>query len=264
MTGQGEHTSHGGNPSHFEAMAAAYAGARPDYPAIVFETLRKFEVIGKDKAVLEIGAGTGEATSTLVGAGCRVTAVEPGPRLAGLLAERVPQANVVAGRIEDLDLPACAFDAVLAATAMHWVDLTTTLPQLHRALRPRGRLAVWRTTFGDASVATPFRRRLHEIVSRRAAHLNTDADVRGIRPTMRELVATGHFAAHDSWEWPWSIRLTADQIAALFLTFSDWSADEVAQARAAVHDLGGSVVEHYRTILHLLDRVPDPVISTAG
>lgn len=261
MTGQGGHTSHGGNPSHFEAMAAAYAGARPAYPAIVFDTLRKAEVIGKSKAVLEIGAGTGEATRALVDAGCQVTAVEPGPCLAGLLAERVPQASVLAGRIEDVDLPTGAYDAVLAATSMHWVDLAATLPQLHRALRPRGRLAVWRTTFGDASVATPFRRRLHEIVARRSAQVTVDVDVRGIRPTMRELVATGHFTAHDSWEWPWSIRLTADQIAALFLTFSDWSADEVAEARAAVEELGGSVVEHYRTILHLLDRVPDPVVS---
>lgn len=38
----------------------------------------------------------------------------------------------------------------------------------------------------------------------------------------------------------------------LFGTFSDWTGEEVDRAAAAVQDLGGRVVEHYRSWLIVL------------
>lgn len=242
-------------PEHLDRIVASYAGSRPGYPAAVFDQLRKAHVVGPGVRVLEIGAGTGEATTDLVATGADVTAVEPRPVLAKTLAERVPQARVVVQRLEDLDLAPGSFDAAIGATSLHWLSLDTALPMLHDALRAQGRLAVLRTTFGDASVKTPFRRRVAEIVKSR---VEPTADKRGLRPTMRELTESGLFLPVDSWEWPWSIELTAGQIERLFTTFSDWSPAEVAQARAAADDLGGKIVEHYRTWLHVLEKAPGP------
>ena len=45
--------------------------------------------------------------------------------------------------------------------------LDVVLPKVHRVLVPTGRFLVWRNVFGDASVSTPFRERVAEIVHSR-------------------------------------------------------------------------------------------------
>ena len=152
---------------HFERMADGYAGARPPYPVALFDRLEREGVIGPGRRVLEIGAGSGEATGELLARGCEVVAVEPGPRLRQRLAGAHPGVRVLAGRLEDVSLPAGGFDSVVAATSMHWVDLPVALPRLREALDKQGPLAVWRTVFGDPRVETEFRRRMLAIVARR-------------------------------------------------------------------------------------------------
>ncbi|WP_245994131.1 class I SAM-dependent methyltransferase [Nocardioides immobilis] len=235
---------------HFEHMATEYAGARPPYPDAIFDSLEQAGVIGGDREVLEIGAGSGLATEQLVRRGSRVVSLEPGERLAALTRAAVPGAEVVTTRLEDAQLPDHAFDSVVAATSLHWVDLSIGLPQLHAALRPRGWMAVWRTVFGDESVRTPFRDRVAQIVSQREPG-EVDSG-REPRPTMRELVAGGWFESVRTETWSWSVDLSTDQVRRLFTTFSDWTAAEAEAAAQAADDLGGRVTEHYRSVLHLL------------
>ncbi|WP_292869286.1 class I SAM-dependent methyltransferase [Microbacterium sp.] len=239
---------------HFERMAAAYAAARPPYPDVVFETLEAEGVIGPDIRVLEIGAGSGLATRELVARGSDVVALEPGPQLAALLHDAGAGVEVLPSRLEDAQLADADFDSVVAATAMHWVDLSVGLPKIHRALRPGGWLAVWRNVFGDDRVQTPFRRRVDEIVAKRphAEH----GRGRDQRPTMGELAADGWFEPVRTARWRWSIDLSAAQIGDLFRTFSNWTTGEAAAAEAAASDLGGQVTEHYQSVLHLLRRAP--------
>lgn len=247
---------------HFERMASRYAGARPPYPPDLFATLRAEGVIGPGTRVLEIGAGSGLATADLVRSGSEVVAVEPGRELAHLLQTSVPEAAVLPAAVEDVELPPAAFDSVVAATSLHWVDLTRTLPRLHRTLRPGGWLAVWRHLFGDPDVRTAFRDRVQEIITRRdpsrspspSPGSHAPGSSGDSRPTVEELSADGWFLPARSQTWRWSADLDAVQITRLFATFSDWSPDEVAAAAAAVEGLGGTVTEHYRTVLHLLRR----------
>lgn len=246
---------------HFERMADDYATARPPYPAALFETLMTLRVIGPGLEVVEVGAGAGLATRDLVAAGSHVTAVEPGSRLAARLRRDVPAAEVIVGRLEDIDLCAGSFDAAVAATSLHWVDLDVGLPILHRALRPRGWLAVWRTVFGDDDVEpTPFRRRVTRIVAARPAARRADPG-RETRPTVEELTADGRFTHVDTRRWRWSSELSTAQIRSLFATFSDWSPAEVDAAATAADECGGVVTEHRVLVLHLL-RTTVPTVPT--
>ncbi len=242
---------------HFERLAASYHAARPPYPAALFDRLLAERVIGPGVRVLEVGAGSGEATEDLLARGCDVVAVEPGPRLGQRLSLAHPGVRVLGGRVEDVVLPDAAFDAVVAATSMHWVDLGVALPRLHAALRERGLLAVWRTVFGDSRVQTEFRRRVLEIVARRDEGIR-DEDVVDPRPTVPELSAGGFFRHRGSWQWPWHVDLDPGQIRRLFETFSNWRPDEVDAAEAAAAEVGPVVREHYVTILHVLERTPGP------
>jgi SAM-dependent methyltransferase len=238
---------------HFEQMAAEYADARPPYPEAVFDTLETAGVIGCGLRVLEVGAGSGLATNDLIRRGTEVVALEPGAQLIALLSSRVPGADVLPVRLEDARLPDHSFDSVVAATSMHWVDLSTGSPKMHRALRPDGWLAVWRTIFGDDNFESEFRGRVKQIVSKRDQR---DAPSREQRPTMDELAAGGLFAPMRTECWRWSIDLSADQVRRLFLSFSNWSPAEADAAAQAADDLGGLVTEHYQTVLHMLRRAP--------
>ena len=232
-------------------MADDYAIARPPYPPVLFDRLRARGVIGPGLRVLEVGAGAGLATRTLVAAGSHVVALEPGSRLATLVRRDVPDASVIVGRLEDAQLPDGSFDSVVAATSLHWVDLSIGLPRLHAALRSTGWLAVWRNIFGDDEVQTEFRDRLKDIEARRETGDRSVARPED-RPTMAELTSGAWFQAVETERWRWTIDLTTEQVRRLFRTFSDWTDPEVEAATRAADECGGVVTEHYQSVLHLL------------
>lgn len=244
------------DPMHFDAQADNYRQARPPYPPDLWNTLAERGLLRAGTRVLDIGAGTGQATGPLIAAGAHVTAVEPGGRLAGLLAQSFPAAEVIVSRAEDLDLDDSSFDLVVAATSIHWMDLDILLPKLTRLLRPAGRLLVWRNVFGDPTVATPFRGRIAEIVRTRVAPPRLGPDAEDLTSTAAQLTFAGLFEVEHTSTYRWSVEFDADGIRGLFSTFSDWSAAEVERAVDAVHDLGGRVVEHYTSWLIVLAPAP--------
>ena len=142
---------------HFDRIADRYDDARPRYPAALWAVLEDAGVVHPGARVLELGAGSGQATRELVARGAVVDAVEPGPALAAALAATVPAVTVHHARAEEVELAPAGYDAVVAATAWHWMDPAAVLPAVHRALRPGGLLAVWWNVFGDEDVPTPFR-----------------------------------------------------------------------------------------------------------
>lgn len=241
-----------GDPRHFDARAEDYENFRPPYPDALWTRLHELEVLRDGLRVLELGAGTGEGTSRFVECGATVTAIEPGPALAERLRRRVPEAQVVVATAEDVAMPAAAFDIAVVATAVHWFDLETVVPKLHRALMPGGQLVVWRTVFGDPDVSTPFRRRVAEIAGARQRPLRSS----GLDTAhwSAELTRSGHFVERHREIFRWSVDLDTNQVRGLFNTFSDWTDREVEDATQAARDLGGRVREHYATPLIVLDR----------
>ncbi len=238
---------------YFEERAADYGAARPPYPPELWARLRTLGRLRPGGAALDLGAGSGQATGPLLDAGLHVTAVEPGPTLARLLQHAYPQADVRVTRAEDMALASAAFDLVVAATSIHWMDLEVVLPKVHDALAPGGRFVVWRHVFGDPEAAeTPFRSRVAQIVRARETAPRPDAWAEDRDATIRMLTASGLFAVEDVSTFRWSLELDGPGIGLLFRTFSDWSDSEVQQAVDAVAELGGSVTEHYSSWMVVL------------
>ena len=243
-------------PGHFEEHAGVYDRGRPPYPPALWARLSGAGLLEPGTRVVELGAGTGQATGPMLQAGARVTAVEPGPALAERLRRTWPAAQVRVGTAESVSLPPAAFDLAVAATAVHWFDLDVVLPKLHRALVPAGHVAVWRTVFGDPSApVTAFRERVAAIAAARQAPPRPGPGAGDVRAWADRLTAGGHFVATHVEEFPWTIELDTDGVRDLFTTFSDWRDDEVQQAARAVDDLGGRVLEHYVTPLVVLERL---------
>ncbi|HEY3479354.1 MAG TPA: class I SAM-dependent methyltransferase [Streptomyces sp.] len=135
--------------SSFGGAAAAYAEHRPDYPeAAVRWALEPVSGTDTDTRldVLDLGAGTGKLTASLVALGHRVTAVEPDPGMLGELRGRLPSVTALSGGAEEIPLPDASVDAVVVGQAFHWFDQERALPEIARVLRPGGVLAaLWNT-----------------------------------------------------------------------------------------------------------------------
>lgn len=129
----------------FDGCADLYDVARPGYPARAMEDLRSRCAITTASTVLEIGCGTGQASASLARLGCRLRCLEPGPRLAALARHNLaayPGVVVEETTFEEAVADPGSYDAVISATAFHWVDPRVGFPKAARLLRPGGGIAL--------------------------------------------------------------------------------------------------------------------------
>jgi SAM-dependent methyltransferase len=124
--------------SSFGAAAAAYAEHRPDYAQAA---VRWALETASGPRVLDLGAGTGKLTATLVTLGAEVVAVEPDPAMLTELRRALPAVHALPGGAEAIPLPDASVDAVLAGNALHWFDMAVAGPEIARVLVPGGVLA---------------------------------------------------------------------------------------------------------------------------
>jgi SAM-dependent methyltransferase len=124
--------------SSFGAAATAYAEHRPDYAQAAARWALE---PASGLRVLDLGAGTGKLTATLVAVGADVTAVEPDPAMLTELRRALPDVRALPGSAEAISLPDASVDAVLAGNAMHWFDMAVAGPEIARVLVPGGILA---------------------------------------------------------------------------------------------------------------------------
>ncbi len=129
----------------FDRVAGAYDRHRPTYPEQLVDLACRLAGLQRGEQVLEIGCGTGQLTRSLLARGLRVTAIEPGARLAALARQHLAGAGeleLVNARLEDTPLPHARFQAVFSASAIHWVDPDVGWQQAADALVPGGTLAL--------------------------------------------------------------------------------------------------------------------------
>ncbi|MFF3227088.1 class I SAM-dependent methyltransferase [Nocardia suismassiliense] len=124
--------------SSFGAAAPAYAEHRPDYAA---DAVRWALAAAPGSRVLDLGAGTGKLTGTLVALGADVVAVEPDSAMLAELRRVLPAVRALSGSAEEIPLPDGSVDAVLAGNALHWFDMAVAGPEIARVLAPEGILA---------------------------------------------------------------------------------------------------------------------------
>jgi SAM-dependent methyltransferase len=138
----------------FDEVPDLYDRVRPTYPDELFSDLVAITGIDESFAVLEVGCGTGQATLPLARLGCAITAVEPGERTAALARQRLARASnveVETSSFEAWDDRDRRFDALVAASAWHWVDPSIGWRRAHDVIRRGG----WMALLGNVVVRRP-------------------------------------------------------------------------------------------------------------
>jgi SAM-dependent methyltransferase len=211
----------------FGSAAADYAIARPDYPDRVYDILRDRCGLGPSSRVLDIGAGSGQATKLLAESAHSIVAVEPSDALAEQLRAQLGTARrleVVVAPFEDVDLPPASFDLVTAATAFHWLDPEVALPKIAVVLRPGGWLALWWNVFGDPLLPDPFHDAteplLRDLVPSPSAGTGGGPYALDVRSRTQELSRNG-FLDVEHEEVRWTLHLDATQTRLLYATYSN-------------------------------------------
>jgi len=129
----------------FNEVPELYDRVRPTYPDDLLTDLVAITSMDERSSVLEVGCGTGQATRSLAGLGCAVTAVEPGESMARFARQRLAtfsNVEVETSSFEGWDDRGRRFDVVVAASAWHWVDPSVGWRRAHDVLRPGGWMAL--------------------------------------------------------------------------------------------------------------------------
>lgn len=130
----------------FGQAASDYERGRPSYPREAVDWLVARAAVGDAPVhdVVDVGAGTGKFTTSLVAHGLAVTAVEPDPQMLSRLAINHPSVVALIGSAESLPLEDASADLVTFAQSWQWVDVPAASAEVSRVLRPGGALAlVW-------------------------------------------------------------------------------------------------------------------------
>lgn len=142
--------------------ADTYVRGRPDYPPAVTAWLSETLGLRAGQTVLELGAGTGKFTPRLLQTGARVIVVEPVQAMLDKLVAAYPEVDARQGAAQAIPLPDASVDAVVCAQAFHWFADAQALAEIHRVLKPGGRLGlIW--NLRDASV--PWVAKLDDLVN---------------------------------------------------------------------------------------------------
>jgi SAM-dependent methyltransferase len=202
----------------FGAVAADYDRYRPSYPpALVADVC----ALLPGRRILEIGAGTGIATSQFADYGLDITAVEPDPSMAAVLADKFigdDDVRVTVATFErwsaERGAAAPSFDGLICAQAWHWTTPDTRWRDAAAALASGGVLAlIWnRDGYADPEVRTIINQVYDQHgIDDRPMYLNDDAPVEW---PAEEVAASVGFTDREVRRYAWSRRQTvADQVA---------------------------------------------------
>lgn len=128
----------------YSAEASTYTQGRPDYPSEIQAWLSSALEISPGSTVIELGAGTGKFTRLLDSMAINAIAIEPVEAMRIEFAKHLPNTRILEGTAESIPLEAGTAQALVCAQAFHWFANETALQEIHRVLKPDGRLGlIW-------------------------------------------------------------------------------------------------------------------------
>ncbi len=116
----------------FGTIGDQYHRLRPGYPGDAVDWMLFADQGRLPVRVLDLGAGTGKLTDSLLGRGLDVVAADPSVQMLDVLRQRHPGVEAHVATAESLPLPDDSVDAVVIGQACHWMEPLVAGPELAR------------------------------------------------------------------------------------------------------------------------------------
>jgi SAM-dependent methyltransferase len=247
----------------FDQVATLYDEARPRYPEALIDDAIWLSGLPPGGRILEVGAGSGQATLPFARRDYAILCLELGPSLAALCAEHCrpyPRVEVQNVAFEDWPLQRGGFDLVLSAGSWDWIEADVFYPRAAAALRPGGALALLSNL--NRGGDSPLFEAMGALRRRIAPELDGAARQRTLDELDREAVnpiqASGLFGEVRVRHRPWQQTYTADGWIRLLNTYSAVRSLPEARRRellsgiqALIEQFGGTVETQYVSALYL-------------
>jgi SAM-dependent methyltransferase len=248
----------------YSAAAKSYNDCRPGYPKDLLDDALKL-VTGK--RMLEIGSGPGTATISLAERGYDLVCLEPNPEFCALAREntanRVHIENVA---FEEAPTEGLDFDAIVAATCMHWIPAEVGFPKAARSLKQGGSLVLlWNMMLTPATeidfekIKNAHGTEFYELL------LWSDEDTQKevANSVGKLMMSSGYFENLRTSEMRRLVAYTALQYVGLLSTYSfymrltpDQRSDLFQRIRRTIdEDLGGTITLSYLSLYHVATKI---------
>jgi len=261
--------SYSGLGATFDSVAELYHRVRPGYPVELFDDLAIETGLGAGAMVVEIGAGTGQATRRLLERGWSVTALEPGPMLAAVARRTltgVGAVAVVVSPFEQWERHGRRYDLIVAATSWHWLDAQVAYRKAAETLRPGGHLAIVATDHVLPSDGDEFFRDIqvaYEQVGMGDGQGGPKPPEAIQAPDVEAMAGSGFFATPIVHRYLWSRSYTTDEYLTLLSTYSNHIAARPEQRNTLstrIRDLiearpSATIRKHYLNTLQVARRL---------
>ncbi len=135
----------------FDTIPEQFDKYRPRYSAELFADLIAYANVGPNKAVLELGPGTGQATEPILNTGCDYNAIELGEHLYEMMNRKYGQYRnfrIVNDDFITHDFGSQTFDLIYSAATIQWIPEEVAFAKTFALLKPGGTLAML-LTVGD-------------------------------------------------------------------------------------------------------------------
>ncbi len=250
----------------FSNVINDYEYARPKYPQELYEQLHTFSRIDDKADILEVGAGTGQATDLFLQNGnYSIDLLEVSEEQAGFLRKKYKnndKVNVICSYFEDCDEEK-QYDLIYSATAFHWIDSEVGYPKAYRMLKNGGTMAVfWQmssVTYYDFGIF----KGLNDIKKKYLPEETFGFDDEGIHKVKEKRICQiqsgGYFREPECYEFRWTDTYDADRYVALINTYSSTQVlednvriDYLNEIRRYIENNGGIVEMPQLVMLYLV------------
>lgn len=248
-----------GKRETFDKAAKVYDETRPSYPDEVIDwIIDRTNITAKDK-LLEIGAGTGQATRKFAERGYSIHCVEMGKNLADLLIQKYGHYDVTVdvGAFEDWK-PKEGFKTpfIFCATAFHWIDENIKYKKCHNLLDDGGHLVLlWN---GSIDTSIPEVKKSYDCLWEHYPDKEQSAlTIDEIKQARKEEIAeSGYFELEDYLDYKWKFKRSKESFTKGFFSQSSYLAlDEEKQRTLAakIYELYADLddiieIEFYTTV----------------
>ena len=210
----------------FSKVIKDYDRARPGYPQELYDAVTGFAGLGKGAGVLEVGAGTGQATDLFLQGDFMFDLLEVSEEQVEFLRQKyggTPRVTAQMGYFEQYETEK-KYDLIYSATAFHWVDSRSGYPKAWEMLNPGGTLAVfWHmssVTYYEGGIFDGLNTLKKKYLPQESLGFDEDGILKVKERRIAQIQSGGWFGAPEIYEYRWTDTYDADRYLTLLNTYS--------------------------------------------